>query len=516
MDSPQSLKTDSHHLEAETYAALKARLSDPWWRLNNLYYIMDDDGNRLLFSPNHAQLSLMRDMWYLNIVLKARQLGFSTFIQIWILDRCLWNTNVRAGVIAHHRDDAEIILRDKIKYAYDNLPQSLLAVIPATKDATSEIVWANNSSVRVGTSMRSSTLQYLHVSEYGKLSRKYPDKAREVMTGSLQAVHAGNFVFVESTAEGRDGFFYRLCDRAQKHQQEGRPLTKMDFKFHFYPWFSHPDYHLPEEEVKDIAINRELTEYFDGLETALGIKIPHGRRVWWTKKYQDLGEDMYSEFPSTPEEAFKASVQGAYYAQQMAKVRKERRIKPVPYLPGIPVNVGWDLGYNDTNALIFHQFAVGEHRFIDYYENSGESLAHYVKELQDRPYIYGKHYLPHDAEVTSLNDGKTRVQTLHELGLRNLEVVPRIDTHQTGIDAVRLLLPNCYFDESKTERIIDCLDHYRKEWDDKLGAYKSTPLHDWSSHGEKAFEQIALGYRPASPSLNTNKRRRRSGSWRSV
>ena len=113
----------------------------------------------------------MKGLHHSNLILKARQLGFTTFLQLFMLDACLFNSNVRAGTVAHRLDDARVIFRDKVKYPYDNLPEGLKAVIPIGRDSADELIFANNSSIRVSTSMRSGTLQYLHISEYGQLSR---------------------------------------------------------------------------------------------------------------------------------------------------------------------------------------------------------------------------------------------------------------------------------------------------------------------------------------------------------
>jgi hypothetical protein len=213
---------------------IKSLLMDHWWRLSNLYYITNESGKKVKFKPNWAQSQLFDNLWFLNVILKARQLGFTTFIQIYMLDQCLFNSNVRAGVIAHNKEDAHVFFRDKIKYAYDNLPDWLKTERPAIKNDAGELLLNNNSSIRVGTSMRSGTLQFLHISEYGKICRKYPEKAAEIRTGALNAVHAGHMVFVESTAEGRDGDFYGLCTRARALQEAGKKLTELDFKFHFF------------------------------------------------------------------------------------------------------------------------------------------------------------------------------------------------------------------------------------------------------------------------------------------
>src|SRR5687768_8469994 len=147
------------------FQAAISQFSDWRWRLNNLYWITDKEGRRIQFRMNWAQETLFTEMHYMNTILKARQLGFTTFIQLFMLDACIFNDNIRAGTIAHKLDDAKTIFRDKILYPYDNLPDGLKAARPKVKDSAEELVLSNNSSVRVATSMRSGTLQYLHVSE---------------------------------------------------------------------------------------------------------------------------------------------------------------------------------------------------------------------------------------------------------------------------------------------------------------------------------------------------------------
>src|SRR5574337_180756 len=172
-------------------------LADPYYRINSLYKIVDKQGRKLTFSLNWAQEQLYRNMWYCNVVLKARQLGISTFICMLFLDRCLFNDNCAAGIIAHTREDATYLFK-RIKFAYDNLPLSIKAHRIATADSARELVFTNGSSIRVGTSMRGSTLQYLHISEFGKICAKYPDKAEEIITGSLNTLAPGQFCFIES------------------------------------------------------------------------------------------------------------------------------------------------------------------------------------------------------------------------------------------------------------------------------------------------------------------------------
>ena len=149
----------------------KELLNDPYWRLNHLYYIIDKSGNKELFKLNWTQEKLYKEMWYCNLILKARQLGISTFVSLLFLDRCLFNSNQHAGIIAHTREDAEQLFR-RVKFAYDSLPVEIKALRIANTDNARELQLSNGSTLRVGTSMRSSTLQYLHINEFGKICAK--------------------------------------------------------------------------------------------------------------------------------------------------------------------------------------------------------------------------------------------------------------------------------------------------------------------------------------------------------
>jgi hypothetical protein len=135
------------------------------------------------FEPNTAQLQFLDDLHALNIILKARQLGFTTLCCLIYLDACVFTPHTRAGVIAHKLEDAKVIFRDKIKYPYSKLDEGIRAACVATQDSADTLSFGNNSSIRVATSMRSGTLQYLHVSEFGKICAQAPDKAREIVTG---------------------------------------------------------------------------------------------------------------------------------------------------------------------------------------------------------------------------------------------------------------------------------------------------------------------------------------------
>jgi hypothetical protein len=282
-------------------------------------------------------------------------------------------------VIAHRLDDAKVIFRDKVRFPCDRLDEGLRAAVPAVQDSADTLTFGNNSSLRVSTSMRSGTLQLLHVSEFGKICAQYPDKAREIVTGALNTVEAGQFVVIESTAEGQDGAFYDMAQRARMRALSGAALTSLDYRFHFFPWWGDPGYVLPDASV---VIGAEDARYFEGLE-AQGIRLSLAQKRWWARKAETLGGDMKREYPATPDEAFEQALEGAYFAHHLFAASKQGRIGGFPYDPRASVQSFWDLGRNDLSTIWLHQHVGGFDRFVGYYENSGEFIGHYLAWLKE-------------------------------------------------------------------------------------------------------------------------------------
>ncbi len=155
----------------------------------------------------------------------------------------------------------------------------------------------------------------------------------------------------------------------------------------------------------------------------------------------------------------------------------------MPYDQGLTVETWWDLGMDDSTAIWFTQRAGIEWHIIDYLEDQGEGLVHYVAELTARKYLYATHHLPPDAKVRELGTGKSRMEVLQKLGL-SVQLVPSLSV-EDGIESVRMVLPRCWFDEQKCERGLEALRSYRRD--------KGKPLHDWSSHAADGFRYFAVG-----------------------
>lgn len=201
-----------------------------------------------------------------------------------------------------------------------------------------------------------------------------------------------------------------------------------------------------------------------------------------------MTEDQYAqEF----ECSFDAAIQGAFYANEFRLLEADKRIARVPWQPSQPVHTAWDLGIDDATAIWFIQLAGREVHVLDYLEVSGESLHGIAKRLAEKPYTFGQHFLPHDAEARELGTGESRTDTLRKLGVR-ATVLPQ-ERVEDGINAARILLARCWFDENKCERGLECLKQYRREFDEKRKVFRERPLHDWTSHAADAFRYLAMG-----------------------
>jgi len=192
---------------------------------------------------------------------------------------------------------------------------------------------------------------------------------------------------------------------------------------------------------------------------------------------------------------------GAYFAKQMELATKEGRICSVPHQPGIEVNTYWDLGVDDSMTLWFIQHIGNKHHVIDYYENTGYGLEHYAKIMQEKPYEYGNHFMPHDAnarEMTNSEIAQSRKEVADGLGIKPIIVTKRAKNIDVIINyqipAVRNVLQSCLFDATKCAQGISALENYKAEYDEEKKILSNKPLHNWSSHGASAFIVFAVGY----------------------
>jgi hypothetical protein len=253
-------------------------------------------------------------------------------------------------------------------------------------------------------------------------------------------------------------------------------------KNHFYKLFQQASKQMTDD---GIALPNWEGHMFKASET--GILPP--------EELDDLlrtsGEEAYMQ---EYECSFDATFRGAYYGKSLVKLEKEGGIRELSYNPGYPVYTGWDLGTDDSTAIWFAQNIDGNIHIIDYYEAKGiEDLTHYINIVLGKPYVYAKHFLPHDVQQRFLGMTQTRFQQIVNAGLK-AEVVPKIAVID-GINAVRRILSSCKFDKVKCERGLDCLFSYHAEIDETTGVQDQKPVHDWSSHAADAFRYLSIGIR---------------------
>jgi phage terminase large subunit len=202
----------------------------------------------------------------------------------------------------------------------------------------------------------------------------------------------------------------------------------------------------------------------------------------------EMGEDKYrQEF----ECSFDAAVEGSYFGQILNELEAKKHMQEIPREELSRTFTAWDLGMGDSTSIWVAQLVGTEVRLLDYYENHGVGLDHYVKWIRDNDYEKAEHILPHDVRVRELGTGKSRMEMLEEAGLE-IKIAPRMSLDD-GIQAVRRLLPRCWFNVPKVQIGLNCLRNYRRDYDEKRKIFYERPLHDWSSHGSDSFRYLALG-----------------------
>lgn len=372
--------------------SLDPRLADRVWRLNNLYWVVNEDGDLIQFKLRPAQQKLLNGLHYRNIILKARQLGFTTFICIFLLDYALFNSNKSVGIVAHTKDDATVIFR-KVKVAWENFPQAIkdFFKLYAVGDSSVEYEFTNKSSLRVSTSLRSGTYQAVLVTEFGKICAHFPEKAQEIITGTLPAVPAKGLIFIESTAEGEDGPFFDMTEQAMEMARFRRALTSKDFKFFFFPWYENPSNVLPG----DVEISREIGEYLEKTSRIVKTTFTKEQKNWYFVEQKTQKDKMKREHPSSPDEAFMVSGNKLFSGEIIDAQTEKYAIEPLEidgdfliyrrfntaHLYGLGADVSQGVK-RDSSTIVVIDFTSGEIVFT-YRSNEIDPVlfAHEIKKV---------------------------------------------------------------------------------------------------------------------------------------
>ena len=245
-----------------------------------------------------------------------------------------------------------------------------------------------------------------------------------------------------------------------------------------------PKGHNHFRELRDRALKDDdwgLLEFRASDTNVVDAKELHAARI-------EMGEDKFrQEF----ECSFDAALEGSYFGQIINQLEANNHIQTIPRDDICRTITAWDLGMGDSTSIWVAQIAGSEIRLIDYYENNGVGLDVYIKWLRDNDFNKAQHILPHDVRVRELGTGKSRLEVLEDAGLE-IRVAPRMSVDD-GIQAVRRLLPRCWFNVPNVQIGLNCLRNYRRTYDEKRKIFFERPLHDWSSHGSDAFRYLAIG-----------------------
>ncbi len=461
------------------------------WRLNNLYRIIDRNANSIPFRLNSVQGDVLDNIHNRNLILKARQLGMSTFAVLMLMDSVLFTENLAGGIVSYSLEHAQHIFKKIIGHALDTLPEEFKTFVGIVQRSAREITFNNGSSLRVDTTLRGGSYPLVLVSEFGKTCARNPQKAEEVITGTLQAVPKDGKVIIESTGEGNEGFFAEMVTEAARRGNES--ISALEYYLFFYPWMDEPSYVLYETDIKyDVT----LTDYFNRIERETGRIITQPQRNWYAVQTKILGDKIKQEFPSTISEAFLASSDAFYFAEGISKAYNENRCLYTPlYDALLPVYVAMDIGVNDLTVMVFFQIAHGEVRIIDYYEDKNKGVDFYAKFLlQDKKFLYHTIFLPHDSTKRDPLD----VSNTYERDFRRLfsgtntafHVLKRMDK-QLSISHAKIMLDRCVFNVSRAKPFLDKISKYRKIWNEAQGRYLEEPYHNDASNYADCFQYMS-------------------------
>lgn len=455
--------------------------NDCKWRLNNLYRIIDRNSNSIPFSLNSVQQDVLDKMHTRNIILKARQLGMSTFAVLYLLDRILFSENIAAGIVSYSLEHAQHIFKKIIGHALDTLPEEIKPFAGIVQKSAREITFNNGSSLRVDTTLRGGSYPLVLVSEFGKTCARNPQKAEEVITGTLQAVPRDGTVIIESTGEGNEGFFAEMVMEANRRGND--KISSLEYYLFFYSWLEEPSYVLEDKVLYDIS----LTDYFNKTEKEIGKTISQPQRNWYAVQSRVLGDKIRQEFPSSISESFLTSSDAFYFSEAVNEAYQTGRCLYTSLIDHLlPVYVAMDIGINDLTVMVFFQISHGEIRIIDYYEDKNKGVDFYAKFLlQDKKLHYNTIFLPHDSvkrdPLDTSNTYERDFRRLFSATNTRFHVLKRMDK-QLSISHTKNMINRCVFNVTKVKPFLDKVVKYRKTWSEPQGRYLENPFHNEASN----------------------------------
>jgi len=468
---------------------LLVNIQSQLWRLENLYRIIDKKGKSIRFKLNNAQRSLY-DLLATGknkkvLVIKARQMGYSTLLGLIALDLILFRNNTNTAILADIHDNC-IKLFKRIKYAFNQFSiefPELLGDITVIHQNLTELSLSNNSTISAVTRLRSQTYSFVHISELAKLASDSVEKYQEVLTGGLPAV-GDNQVVIETTFEqGKSSPMYPLLEKALNNNATASPES---FKLLFVPFYQLDEYRAPSNS------KIKLTEHTLNHFRISNVPVDYYQMVYWQQKYELLGEDIYDEYPTTTEDIVRTSTKGCIYEDELIELKNTRRFVPFNQEYNTPVHVALDIGFNDCTALTFFQVIHNQIYILDYYENRQEHINHYLQVIKKRYYDnLGFVILPHDARNLTVGATQSVEQQVTQ-EFKQVKVLNRTLDLWQDINEVRAKFPNITINASTCDRLLECLNNYKKKLNKVKGYYEDIIERGIFNHGADSFRYAIL------------------------
>lgn len=473
----------------------KELFKNPIWRIGNMYHCIDGDTSQVVkFRPKPAQCVLL--FWIFRLkrnrftILKARQLGFSTLIDIIGLDYTIFNANTTFNICSHTEDSAKDLLREKVKFNLDKLPRGVQAQLDKENTNQNELVFADNWKIRSKVKVRSGTSQVLHVSEWGKVAATDPIRSREIRTGTLPTARSKNaLVFIESTFEGpAAGDFYDNIQLAMQTTEERASLDS--YWYMFFPWYYEASYRT---ECKEEWLEERTKTYFEDLTKKLiAANNPYTfdkeQMYFWQVKSYEYGPEMQREMPSTAEEAMTAPVKGAFYADRMIELERNGRVHDFEWDRNKPVFAICDVGTDDPFSIWLVQTDGRDIDLIYTYEAVHKPASHFVNLFREMNIPIRRWILPWDSQPKNATTGW--MSDFAKCGCQDIQRLKKYNGSKAmQINYMLTAFPRLRFRKSATTdgRVAVMAYH----WEESTpGQLKKEPEHDWSSHFGSSFGYV--------------------------
>ena len=461
---------------------------DPVWRVANLYSIKKENGDIVPFTPTLEQRVIIWDILVrglTNIIIpKARKLGMSTCLMVIAADKIAFEGGTEIALVDKTQQDADKKLENMVKIAVNSLPAEFRSKLVTPKGFDNKSAFGLKrpkagddtiSKFSAGVSFRGGSPQMLIVSEWGTIQFEDESRSAEIKTGAMVAAKFGIRIIETTWKGGKHGHVWTYVEMAMSMEEDEK--MPEDWRLRFFPWY------LDKRNVRGGRVERideETLRYFEEKEAEIGMTFSDGQKLWYWNEKKELGIYIKRENPTTLVECWDVPIEGAIYADLLAKLQGQGRITDFDYDPELEVDTFWDLGAPSTAGVWYAQRKPLGWDLIDVDMGIDLETPERVSLMNMKGYKFGCHYMPHDGAADQ-KGGMTYQEELMKAGLANIRIVPRTKDPELGIGKVRQLMPNFRFHATKCKTALERLSLYRRKVD---SGKNPTPfiVHDSNSH----------------------------------